>query len=141
MHSFVWGGGIGDSGVLESSYVNLLGIPMRFACLLILSLTLVACAHEAENTGVENSSVYVLPTQTFAFEDTKPVSNVGYQAGKISRFQRTPIVPGGMDTSKFSPWGKSFDAMMDDLEAKMADQIRENNEIAAQQEAIPGYSF
>ncbi len=114
---------------------------MRFVSLLILSLTLAACAHEAENTGVENSSVYVLPTQTFAFEQTTPATNVGYKEGKISRFQRTPIVPGGMDTSKFSAWGKGFDAMMDDLEEKMADQIRENNEIAAQQEAIPGYSF
>ncbi len=114
---------------------------MRFLSLLILSLTLAACTHEAENTGVENSSVYVLPAQTFAFEQATPAKNVGYQEGKISRFQRAPIVPGGIDASKLSVWGKGFDAMMDDLEAKMANQIRQNNEIATQQEAIPGYSF
>ncbi len=95
---------------------------MRFVSLFILTLT-------------------VMPLQSFAFEETSPATNVGYEAGKISRFQRTPIVPGGNDTSKYSAWGKSFDATMDELEDSMADKIRENNEIAAKQEAIPGYSF
>lgn len=44
---------------------------MRFSRLLAFSfaLSLCACAHEAENTGVENSSVMVFPA-TYAFELT-----------------------------------------------------------------------
>ena len=86
-------------------------------------------------------AVTLLPSQSFAFEDSKPSASVGYEAGKISRFQREVYVPGGPNTAKFSAWGKSFDATMDELEGMMADKIRENNEIAAKQQAIPGYSF
>lgn len=114
---------------------------MRFSLIVLSCVLLTACAHEAENTGVENSSVMTLPgtyamsTRAEATKENSPVA-----AGRISRFQRHVIVPGGPDCA-MSPNAKSFDAIMDNLEEIMAPQIAENNRIAAQQAAIPGYTF
>lgn len=118
---------------------------------------LAACAHEAENTGVENSSVITLPLQTYAFEtpytapemfteeeakDTSPFSHrATLAAGNISRFQRNIIVAGGTENPNASPQSQYFDDVMDHLEFLMADEIKKNNEIAALQEKIPGYEF
>lgn len=117
---------------------------MRFLRFLLplLALTMGACAHEAENTGATNaSSVIVLPA-AYAFEaraeavaEKSPVT-----AGRISRFQREVIVPGGMD-GELSPCAQNFDGIMDHLETLMAPQIEENNRIAAAQAAFPRYDF
>lgn len=120
---------------------------------------LAACAHEAENTGVENSSVITLPLQTFAFEtpstatdmfpeqkaaveDASPFAHrATLAAGNISRFQRHIIVAGGTDNTNASPQSQYFDDVMDQLETLMADEIEKNNRIAVLQEKIPGYEF
>ncbi len=127
-------------------------LPLMISCL-------AACAHEAENTGVENSSVITLPLQTFAFEtpytapdmfteekaaveDTSPFAHrATLNAGNISRFQRQIIVAGGTDNPNASPQSQYFDDVMDHLEFLMADEIKKNNQIAVLQEKIPGYEF
>ncbi len=111
--------------------------------------SLAACAHEAENTGVENSSVFTIPTQTYAFEVKEhavPPSyvngNAAYVPGRISRYQRQEIVIQDTPVSaNAAPSAQYFDDVMDHLEVLMADKIRENNEIAALQEQTPGYEF
>ncbi len=117
---------------------------MRFArfVLPLLALTLGACAHEAENTGANNASstivmpsVYAMQTRVEAVTEDSPVA-----AGRVSRFQRQLIVPGGMD-GEMSPCAQNFDGIMDHLETLMAPQIEENNRIAMQQAAIPRYEF
>lgn len=114
---------------------------MRFSLIVLSCVLLTACAHEAENTGVENSSVMTIPgtyamsTRAEAVREDSPVA-----AGRVSRFQRHVIVPGGPD-GEMSASAKSFDAIMDNLEGLMMPQIEENNRIAAQQAAIPGYTF
>ena len=94
---------------------------------------------------MENSSVFVLPAATYAFET--PVSNISETRdgvtsapGKISRFQRNVIVAKDAPYNS-SPSAQYFDDVMDHLEMLMADKIRENNKIAALQEKIPGYEF
>lgn len=119
---------------------------MRYLCLAAL-LLLPACAHEAENTGSQNSSV---TTSTMTYAMAAPVATpVAYQpviqdsvlrTGGISRYQRTKYVPGGPD-GDMDPCAKNFDAIMDHLEGLMADKIRENNEIAEKQAAMPRYTF
>lgn len=114
---------------------------MRFFVLFLLSLSLGACAHEAENTGQQNSSSMItLPTTTYAMQSTSARGDEPVAAGRISRFERKTIVPGGMD-GVMNPCGKSLDATLDKLEELMAPQIQKNNEIAAKQAAIPGYKF
>ena len=117
---------------------------MRFArfVLPLLALTLGACAHEAENTGMENSSntitlpaVYAMQARAEAVAENSPVA-----AGRVSRFQRQVIVPGGMD-GELTPCAKNFDGIMDHLETLMAPQIEENNRIAAAQASYPRYDF
>ncbi len=117
---------------------------MRLPIFLLVVLMTAACAHEAENTGMENSSVITMPA-TYAM--VTPSAAAGHEndnspvtAGRISRYERKVIVPGGPD-GEMTPCAQSFDAVMDHLEGLMASQIEENNRIAAQQAAIPGYEF
>ena len=115
---------------------------MRLLLLLLSCVTLGACAHEAENTGTENSSVMTFPA-TYAMQTTRAASvaeDSPVAAGRVSRFQRHVIVPGGPD-GEMTPCAKNFDGIMDNLESLMMPQIEENNRIAAQQAAIPGYAF
>ena len=132
---------------------------MRFSCLtlLIMASTLGACAHEAENTGVENSSVITLPLQTYAFEapytapemfgEAKQEYNSPFEhratlaEGRISRFQRHIITTDAQNNPHAAPVSQYFDDVMDHLELLMADEIKKNNEIALLQEKIPGYEF
>ncbi|PZO88734.1 MAG: hypothetical protein DI626_01075 [Micavibrio aeruginosavorus] len=113
-----------------------------FVLITLSSLCLAACAHEAENTGAENSSVITLPAATYAMsvpEASAPSDSV-ITSGRISRYQRQMIVPGGPD-GEMSPCAKNFDGVMDHLELLMDKQIRKNNEIAALQAAHPRYDF
>jgi hypothetical protein len=119
---------------------------------------LAACAHEAENTGVENSSVITLPLQTYAFEipytapemfteeetaeGASPFAHrATLSAGNVSRYQRNVIVTASADNPNASSQSQYFDDVMDHLEALMAPEIAKNNEIAVLQEKIPGYQF
>lgn len=114
---------------------------MRLSVLLLLSLTLGACAHEAENTGQQNSNnTITLPTATYAMQSPSLNSNSPISSGSISRFERHVIVPGGKD-GIMNPCGQSLDATLDHLEELMASKIAQNNEIAAKQAAMPGYRF
>lgn len=103
---------------------------MRFSFLIIVCLSLAACAHEAENTGAENSGVIVSPSQTYAMMSRDNSSSVS--AGRISHFERKKIIPGGPDGA-MSPCAKNFDGIMDHLEDLMSDRIRENNAMAERQ--------
>lgn len=85
----------------------------------------------------------------FAFDNGRPsatpakvqsVAELGYVPGKVSRYQRKVIVPGGPD-GEMNPCAESFDAVMDHLEGLMAKQIEENNRIAQQQAADPRFEF
>lgn len=127
-------------------------LPLMISCL-------AACAHEAENTGVENSSVITLPLETYAFETPYTAPNMfptehaaetsaasfdhraSLAAGSVSRFQRHIIVAGGEDNPNASPQSQYFDDVMDHLEYLMKDEIAKNNKIAVLQEKIPGYEF
>lgn len=118
---------------------------MRFSVLIVLSLLLTACAHEAENTCMQNSSSVITMPATYAMQTPAAgAMNSAHgsivAAGRVSRYQRQVIVPGGMD-GELTPCAKNFDAVMDHLEMLMAPQIEENNRIAAAQAAIPGYEF
>lgn len=115
---------------------------MRSSVLIVLSsLCLAACAHEAENTGAENSSVITLPAATYAMAmPEEGASDSVITSGRISRYQRQTIVPGGPD-GDMSPCAKNFDGIMDHLELLMDKQIKKNNEIAALQAAHPRYDF
>lgn len=126
---------------------------MRFTrlTLSLLALTsLAACAHEAENTGMQNSSSVITMPGAYALQtDEAPAAMAGAMtmadnspvtAGRISRYQRQVIVPGGMD-GELTPCAKNFDAVMDHLEMLMAPQIEENNRIAAAQAADPRFKF
>lgn len=117
----------------------------------LLALTsLAACAHEAENTGMQNSSSVITMPGAYAMqtdEGQTPMTgainladNSPVTAGRISRYQRDIIVPGGMD-GELTPCAKNFDAVMDHLEMLMAPQIEENNRIAAAQAADPRFKF
>jgi hypothetical protein len=109
---------------------------MRFSRLVAFSfaLYLCACAHEAENTGSENSSLMTTTTQAYALQIKPPAvdQNSPIAPGRVSRFQRHVIIPGGPD-GEMTPLAKNFDGIMDHLEALMGDQIRENNVIASEQ--------
>lgn len=108
--------------------------------LLSLSLMLAACSHEAENTGMENSSRTVMPA-TYAMSVPAGDAYVPSAAARgVSRFERKVIVPGGPD-GVMSPCAQNFDGIMDHLEGLMTPQIEENNRIAAMQAKVPGYRF
>lgn len=114
---------------------------MRFVLSLVLSLMLVACSHEAENTGTENSSLTVLPTTYYAMSVPAAKAYTPSAAPRdVSRFERKVIVPGGPD-GVMSPCAQNFDGIMDHLEGLMTPQIEENNRIAAMQAKVPGYRF
>lgn len=78
---------------------------------------------------------------TYALMSTpQTVGNLPVSGGHVSRYQRQTIIPGGKD-GVMTPCAQNFDGIMDHLELLMEKQINENNEIARQQAAIPGYSF
>lgn len=99
---------------------------MRFA-FLFLFLFITACSHQQQQKAVQDTDVIILPSSAHNFE--MPVT-----AGKISRYERKMIVPGGPN-GEMSPCAKNFDGIMDNLEDLMSDKIRKNNEIAARQAA------
>ena len=108
---------------------------MRFSCLLVLSLLLGACSHEAENTGMRNSSNVITLPATYAMMEAPSVSEGSPVApGHVSRYQRQMIVTGGPDKPS-TPCAQNFDQIMDHLETLMKPQIDENNRIAAEQAA------
>lgn len=109
---------------------------MRFSSLFVLSLLLAACSHEAENTGMQNSSnTIMMPSANYAMMNAAPsAGDSPVAAGHVSQFQRQIIVTGGGD-GPMSPCAKNFDQVMDNLEGLMAPQIEENNRLAAQQAA------
>lgn len=110
---------------------------MRVLTLLLLPLLLVACAHEAENTGVENSQVITLK-DVYAMELTESVkvaalTDDATEEGYISRAEPRMIVTGGPEGAG-APAAGSFYEVMDKLEGLMADKIAANNNKAAQLE-------
>lgn len=115
---------------------------MRFFTLILLPflcLGLAACSHEAENTGVQNSSVITLPA-SYAMTTAPAQPDTVLSSSRISRYERKLIVPGGPE-GEMTPCAKNFDGIMDNLEMLMDDQIRKNNAIAAAQAASPRYDF
>lgn len=110
---------------------------MRFLIFLSLPLFLVACAHEAENTGVENSQVIFLK-DTYAMEladnsSAAPATDAVTTEGHVSRAEPRMIVTGGPEGAG-APAAGSFYEVMDKLEGLMADKIAANNNKAAQLE-------
>lgn len=72
---------------------------------------------------------YTLAGMTNISERSSPT-----KAGRVSHFERKMIVPGGPDGT-MTPCEKNFDAIMDNLEGLMSEQINENNRMAAEQAA------
>lgn len=103
-------------------------------CLSILMISmLAACAHEAENTGTPNSFVAAPAPAPYAQAGQGQTVNRDFAIaapGRISRFQRQVITPGGPDGA-MSPYAQSFDATMDEIEDLMKPQIEANNRFAA----------
>ncbi len=115
---------------------------MRYS-ILLLSIFLAACSHTSARTSTERSSenvVAVMPATYAMMSTPQTAGNLPVSGGHVSRYQRQIIIPGGTDGA-MTPCAQNFDAVMDHLESLMEKQINENNEIARQQAAIPGYSF
>lgn len=107
---------------------------MRFSLSILMISMLAACAHEAENTGARHSYVDLGAPASYAAQ-TRPADAINRDfaiaaPGRVSRFQRQTIIPGGPDGA-MSPCAQSFDATMDELEGMMAPQIEANNRFAA----------
>lgn len=114
-------------------------VVMRFLTLLLLPLLLVACAHGAENTGVENAQVIILK-DIYAMElkdntevKVAALSDEATEEGYISRAEPRMIVTGGPEGAG-TPAAGSFYEVMDRLEGLMADKIAANNNKAAKLE-------
>lgn len=115
---------------------------MRYS-ILLLSISLAACSHTPFQTSTERSSesvVTVMPATYAMMSQPQTAGNLPVSGGRISRYQRQVIIPGGSDGA-MTPCAQNFDGVMDHLELLMEKQISENNEIARQQAAIPGYTF
>lgn len=115
---------------------------MRYS-ILLLSVSLAACSHTSVGTSTERSSenvTTVIPATYAMMSTPQTAGSLPVSGGRVSRYQRQIIIPGGTG-GEMTPCAQNFDAVMDHLESLMKKQIDENNEIARQQAAIPGYSF
>lgn len=112
---------------------------MRFILLSFLCLFTTACSHQYQQKAVQNSDIIILPNGNYNFQQpTASDYEEPVAAGRISRYERKIIVPGGPG-GEMSPCAKNFDGIMDNLEGLMSEQIRKNNDIAAKQAAAYSY--
>lgn len=117
---------------------------MRHLSLIVLPLLLAACTttgdgYEQHIATSQETTTITMPAQYAMMSGVSSDAIEPVAAGHVSRYQRDIIVPGGPEPT--TECGKNFSQIMDHLETLMAPAIAENNRIAEQQAAIPGYTF